>query len=742
MSGALDEDTVRTVNRGRETVGAMLSSAQGHLQKIFILFVLVLVGTIWALQTFVWDLLKQDLLFEQMNLTTAEATEIVAVTPFDVILLQVKVGLIVGVVASLPVLLYYSRGALKRRGVWPDGPVSRWKVVAAGGLALVLFAGGLAYGYEFFFPVMFNFLAENAVNAGFEPTYSIVKWTEFILFLTLSFGLAAQLPLAMSGLALLGVVRYETFRDNWRYAILGIFAVGALFSPPDPFTQIMWAVPLVTLYGFSLGVTKFVVLTARAGATVPVRTVVRRRWNVLAGVLVLAGGVTYAYLTRGGLAATNDLLGVVGSRYRFPTAGELGVAGLSPAVTAAAVAAGVALLVALVVLFYLRIKALESDATDALAGGTTTVADAEATAGETVASVGEPASIDIDALSAPAVRAAPPEAFADLSEAEALEHAERAMADDNAEKAELILERFDEAEDIEPEDGPDEGEGSDPITSTAAGMADAFTEEETTEEDIGGYYYDIRFILDSLTSKAIWIVALFMAVLGGSFVYLYSGGIGDIKDAFLRSMPQGLAAEVDIVTLHPVEALIFEVKFSVLLAAVAVLPLVIYFAWPAVEERGITTGDRSILGAWGGTVILTLVGGTLAGFFYIAPAIIGFLATDALTSAMVIAYRINNFGWLVIFTTVGVGLLVEIPVTMVLFHRGRIVSYTTFHRYWRVAVTGFFAVAGLVSPKGVFTMLILAIPAAFAYGAGLGLLWLYTRVTGTRTPETQGEVAD
>ena len=746
MSGALDEDTVRTVSRGRETVGAVLSSAQGHLQKIFILFVLVLVGTIWALQTFVWDLLKQDLLFEQMNLTTAEATEIVAVTPFDVILLQVKVGLIVGAVVSLPVLLYYSRGALRRRGFWPDEPVSRWKVVAAGGLALVLFAGGLAYGYEFFFPVMFNFLAENAVNAGFEPTYSIVKWTEFILFLTLSFGLAAQLPLAMSGLALLGVVRYETFRDNWRYAVLGIFAVGALFSPPDPFTQIMWAVPLVTLYAFSLGVTKFVVLTARAGANVPVRTVVRRRWNVLAGALVLAGGATYAFLTRGGLAATNDLLGGVGSRYRFPTAGELGVAGLSPTVTAATIAAGVALLVGLVVLFYLRIEALESSAAaDARAGGTATVADAEATAGEEVASVGEPASIDIDALSAPAVRAAPPEAFADLSEAEALEHAERAMADDDAEKAELILDRFDEAEGVEPaadSEDEDEGEETDPITSTAAGMADAFTEEETTEEDIGGYYYDIRFILDSLTSKAIWIVALFMTVLGGSFVYLYSGGIGDIKNAFLRSMPQGLAGEVDIVTLHPVEALIFMVKFSVLLAAVTVLPLVVYFAWPAIEERGITTGDRSILGAWGGTVILTLVGGTLVGFFYIAPAIIGFLATDALTSAMVIAYRINNFGWLVIFTTVGIGILIEIPVTMVLFHRGRIVSYTAFRRHWRVAVLSFFAAAGLISPKGVFTMLIFAIPASLAYGAGLGLLWLYTRVTGTRTPETKGEVAD
>ncbi|MEF8887253.1 MAG: twin-arginine translocase subunit TatC [Haloarculaceae archaeon] len=741
MSGALDEDTVRTVNRGRETVGAVLSSAQGHLQKIFILFVLVLVGTIWALQTFVWDLLKQDLLYEQMDLTTAEATEVVAVTPFDVILLQVKVGIIIGVVVCLPVLLYYSRGALKQRGIWPDRRVARWKLVAAAGLALLLFVGGLAYGYEFFFPIMFNFLAENAVNAGFEPTYSIVKWTEFILFLTLSFGLAAQLPLAMSGLALLGVVRYETFRDKWRYAVLGIFALGALFSPPDPFTQIMWAVPLVTLYAFSLGVTKFVVLTARAGANVPVRTVVRERWNVLAGVLVLAGGGTYAYLTRGGLAATNDLLARIGSRYRFPTAGELGIAGLSPAATATVLAAGVALLVGLVVLFYLRIKALESYAADVDALGAEPVPDAEATAGETAASVGEPASIDIDALSAPAVRAAPPEAFADLSEGEALEHAERAMEEGNAEKAELVLERFDEAEDIEPEEVEADDE-SDPITSTAAGMADAFTEDETTEDDIGGYYYDIRFILDSLTSKAIWIVAVFMAVLGGSFVYLYSGGIGDIRDAFLSSMPPGLAEEVNIVTLHPVEALIFEVKFSALLAAVAVLPLVVYFAWPAIEERGITTGDRSILGVWGGTIILALVGGTLVGFFYIAPAIIGFLATDALTSAMVIAYRINNFGWLVIFTTVGIGILVEIPVTMVLFHRGRIVSYTTMRRHWRVVVLGFFAVAGLVSPKGVFTMLILAIPASFAFGVGLGLLWLYTRITGTRTPKAKGEAAD
>jgi sec-independent protein translocase protein TatC len=739
MSGALDEDTARTLNSGRETVGAMLSSAQTHLKKVFILFVVGLLATIYALQTFVWDAFKRDLLYEKMDVSVREATEIVAVTPFDVILLQVKIGLVVGILLCVPPLIYYSRGALKARGVWPDDSVPRWKIAAVLGLMVVLLAGGIFYAYELFFPIMFDFLAANAVNAGFKPTYSIVKWTQFIFFLTLSFGLAAQLPLAMSGSAAAGIVRYETFRDKWRYAVLGIFAFGAVFSPPDPFTQIMWAVPLVSLYALSLGLTKLVVLTMRAGEEVPVGGVVRARWNRLAGGALLGGVAIYAYLTRGGLAGTNRLLARIGSDYRFPTTAELGAFGLSPAVVAAAVAAAVGLLVAVVLLFYYRIRALEAHT----AGETVGVGmpDAEATAEETAASVGEPASIDIDALSAPAVRAAPPEAFAGLSEAEALEHAERAMEDGDTEKAQLILDRFDEAEEIDPpeQDGEEE---SNPVTSTAAGMMSAFTTEEKTEDDIGGYYYDIAFVLDSLTSKAIWIVAVFMLVLASSFAYLYTGGIGDVRDAFLRGMPPELADQVNIVTLHPVEALIFEVKFSTLLAAVSVLPLVIYFAWPAIEERGFASGDRGVLAVWGGTLIATLIGGSLLGFFYIAPTIIGWLATDALTSAMVIAYRVNNFGWLVIFTTVGIGILVMIPVTMVLFHRGGIVPYATFRRRWRVVVLAFFALGGFLSPEGVFTMFLLALPASLAFGVGLGLLWLYTRVTGAVRPKAKGEAAD
>ena len=740
MSGVVGEDTARTIASGRETIGGVLSAAQTHLKKVFFIFVVFMMLTIWALRAFIWDRLKADLVFSRMDVTTQQATEIVAVTPFDVILLQVKIGLVVGIIASVPALIYYGRGALKRRGFWPDESVPTWKIWGVIFTIVFLFAGGVAYAYFAFFPIMFEFLAENAVQSGFEPTYSIVMWTQFMLFLTLSFGIAAQLPLAMSALARSGIVPYETFRDKWRYAVVGIFVFGAMFSPPDPFTQIMWGVPLVVLYVFSLGVTKLAVLSKRAGEQVSSRTVARARWNILAGVLLVAGAAVYVYLLEGGLTATNDLLIAIGSGYRAPAPAALGVFGQDPETVAIAIAAVAGLLVTLVALFYLRIRELEKiDDPDQTSDLATAPETADDTAEETDTEEtddegdepppGEPAEIDIGGMHRRAIEAAPVEAFTDLSEERALYHAQEAIENDNPEKAEAILDRFDEAEEYETQQAPDEqAEDENVVTQTTAGIVDSFTEDETDEDDIGGYYYDIAFILDSLTSKAIWIVGVFMVVLAGSFLFLYTGGIRTITELFLGNMPEEAVDEVAIVTLHPVEALLFMLKFSTLLAALSIVPILLYFAWPAVEQRGLSTGNRDILLVWGGTLVLAIVLGSLLGFLYIAPAIISWLAWDVITSNMIIAYRINNFGWLVIYLTVGIGVLAMIPATMLLFHQGNIVSYDQMINRWREVVLGFFVAAALVSPGGIFTLFLVAIPVSIAFLVGLAFLWVYTRL--------------
>ena len=740
MSGAIDEDVANTVMDGRETLGAMLRAAQKHLQKVFILFVLGLVATIWFLRAVGWERMKTDLLAQ------APEADIVAVTPFDVILLQVKIGLVVGVIVALPLLLYFSRDALKERGIWPRG-LPRWKLATAVVMSILLFIGGAAYGYLLFFPVAFEFLSSNAVQAGFQPNYSIVKWAQFIFLLSISFGLAAQLPLVMAGLSLSGIVPYQTFRDYWKHAIVVLYALGALFTPPDPLTQVMWATPLVFLYWFSLSLTKFLVNAQQAGERIDAREVFRDHWNVVSGVGVVAAAVVFF----GGRALTNgaidaylpriDSVALVGPYLdtKLPDAlATQTLFGVDVTVALVGLAVLVGLLAALAALVRQMFTALDE-----------LVASEAAAAGPVPASAGDPEGIDIAGLSAEGVRAAPVEAFVEMREDRALALASQALEEGNDEKAQAILDRFDEtqamleADPVEKgatasaannvdEDGTvvepdDEEEEGNVFSRTGAGMLSAFTEEDVDEDDIGGYYYDIAFIASSLTSKAFRIVGTFMGVLAVTFYVLYTGGIGRLRDQFLQKLPsQVVADQVDIVALHPVEALIFEIKVATIAGAVATLPVLLYYAWPALKERGLARGDRRVLGLWGGSLLVTLLAGSAFGFLYVAPTIISYLAADAIQSHMVISYQISNFGWLVFFTTIGVGLVACIPTTMWLFHAGGLLGYDTFVRRWREVTIAVFALVALLSPRGVFMMFLIGIPVMAMYALGLAVLWVVT----------------
>ncbi|UPV75503.1 twin-arginine translocase subunit TatC [Halorussus limi] len=748
-SSVVDEDTARAVNSGRETIGAMLSTAQTHLQKVFIVFLVGFVASFYALRSVGWPFLK-EVTKAQMPPSLAESVTIIAVTPFDVILLQAKIGAVAGIVIALPVLLYYSRDSLRQRSWYPGAPIAGWKIAILAFLALALFTGGMLYGYGVFFPLMFKFLANNAITAGFETRYSIVKWTEFIAFLSLSFGLAAELPLAMSGLAYTGIVPYETFRDKWRYAIMGIFVFGAVASPPDPFTQIMWATPLVLLYAFSLYLTKIVVTLKRGSERLSFVGVARENAIRLLGAPALVFLLVRFFFTRAGVDAVNAELP---TKYALPAVES--VVGLPRSESILVVSGAVAAVALVVTFFYYLTQELNEVAANVAAPAP---------------APGAPGDIDLGNLDAGAVRAAPPEVFADMSEEDAVDYAREAMEADDAEKAQAILDRYDElhpededdaeeaaagaAAGAEAADGaqaadaeaadeatfpresdrPEEAESSGNVfESTAAGMADAFTEDETTEEDIGGWFYDLRFIFESLTSKMFRIVAVFMLVLAGVFMFLYRGGIGVIREDFLSRLPAEVRPEMgsgetvlNIVTLHPVEALVFEVKISTLLGAVAVLPLILYYAWPAMKERGLAAGDRRVFGLWAGTIAVGLVAGSALGYTVVAPSVISWLVADALRAEMIISYRVSNFFWLVFFTTAGIGLLADVPLTMWLFERGGLVSFDAMKDRWREVVIAIFAVAGLATPDSIYTMFLLAIPLSIAYLVGLGGLWVVT----------------
>ncbi len=640
----IDEDTARAIDDGRQTVAAMLRTAQTHLQKVFIVFLVGFLGSFYFINLYVWDFLKARLL--------AEGASVIAVTPFDVILLQVKMALIVGGLIALPVLLYFAREPLRERGLIPNAPVARWKVAVLALFGLVLFAGGVAYAFGLLFPILFDFFARNAIRSGFTPTYSIVKWTQFIVILSLAMGLAAQLPLLMSAFTYAGIVQYRTFRDKWRHAFVAIAVLASVINgSPEPFSMMLVAIPMAALYVVGLLFSRFI------------------------------------QAARGAHAARD------GARRGS----------------------------------------------------------------------GDPADIDLSTLDAAGVRAAPPEAFAEMTEEEALGHARTAMDEGDHDRAQAILDRFDEVEaaregEASTGDGttaptaeaeavpdgttPDEGDDSDVVTRTTTGVVNAFSDDERSEDEIGGYFYDLQFIIGSLASKSFRIVALFLIVLAAVFTALYQGGIDVLRQDFLRRLPAFVDKDVvDIAVLHPVEALVFEMKVAAVVAFVTTIPLVLYYAWPALETRGFVSGSRGVLFTWGVTTFVSLVIGSVVGYAVVAPNVISWLAWDVINSDMIIKYRINSFGWLVFLTTIGVGLLGIVPSTMLLFHRGGLVPYRAMRGRWREVVVGIFTVTALAVPGGVFTMLLFSVPLIGAYFIGLGLLWLYT-LGGRRSARSTGQRAD
>jgi len=729
MSSALDADTRQTLGETAATGRAMLRAAQKDLQKVFIVFLIGFLGTFYALRLYIWEFLR-DVTEARMRADVGESFEIIAQTPFDVILLQAKIGLIIGIIFAVPAFLYFARDALRVRGWWPQTPIARWKVATIVLFAAALFAGGAAYGYSVFFPVMFGFLASFGYDAGLNPSYSIVLWTEFIVLLTISFGLAAQMPLAITGLSYAEIVPYETFRDKWRYAVLGMFVFGAVFSPPDPFTQIMWAAPLIVLYGLSLYLAKIIVTAKRGSEQIDIRGTASHHWNVLAGLLLGGFGLSYAFYEYGGVEAVNSLLRLeisiwtltINTSYRLLPAGEgLGVA---PDVAVGLYGGLLGITLTVLGLAYFVYAELDADMIET--------------------NLGDPTEIDLSELDAAGIQAAPPEAFVDLDEDEAMAMASRALEADTPEKARAIIDRFDETE-AEREaaaeaEAAQEGDLGDRAERAGDSFLAEFTDGEQDTDDIGGYYTDIMFILDSLRSRSFALVATFLVAMVGTFMAFYVGGLGVVRENFLSRMPPQLVdeASLEIITLHPVEAVLFIVKVSVLIGALAVLPMAAYFAWPALKQLGAVRGNQRVVFLWTGSLSAGLLGGLALGYFYIAPAVISYLVADATGAAMLITYRVNDFFWLIIFTTAGIGLLADIPILMVLLNNAG-VPYRAMRGRWREVTVALLTVGALMTPADIMTMFLVTVPLMVAYGVGLLVLFVVT-VGGRRDLAPPAEI--
>jgi len=121
----------------------------------------------------------------------------------------------------------------------------------------VMFATGVLFAYYVVTPFGFDFLITFG-SFKFTPLINIEDYVGFFTKIMFGFGLAFQLPVFAYFLALLGLVNDKQMMAFFKYAIVIIFIVAALLTPPDVLTQLLMAGPLVILYGLSIVIVKIV----------------------------------------------------------------------------------------------------------------------------------------------------------------------------------------------------------------------------------------------------------------------------------------------------------------------------------------------------------------------------------------------------------------------------------------------------------------------------------------------------
>lgn len=187
-----------------------------------------------------------------------KVTSLIFTAPLEFFFTKVKLAGLGAVALSFPVLAWQIY-AFVAPGLYKRERKAFMPFLIA---APTLFMIGAALVYYVILPFVLWFsLSQQIVGTGSISVQLMPKVSDYFSLVTtlvLAFGLCFQLPVVLTLLGMAGFVTSKQLMSGWRYAVVAVFIVAAVVTPPDPISQLLLALPIIGLYFASIGCVKVI----------------------------------------------------------------------------------------------------------------------------------------------------------------------------------------------------------------------------------------------------------------------------------------------------------------------------------------------------------------------------------------------------------------------------------------------------------------------------------------------------
>lgn len=178
--------------------------------------------------------------------TTSPQPKLIYTNPSESVILSVKIAIAGGVIAASPVI-FYQLWRFISPGLYRN---EKRVILPAAVASTVFFIGGISFSY-YTFPLLLKFLTSYA-GSQLDAMFKVGEYFGFLLKISISFGVVFELPVISFVLARMSILTAGFMLKQFRYALVAIFLVAAILTPPDVVSQLMLAGPMLLLYGTSI----------------------------------------------------------------------------------------------------------------------------------------------------------------------------------------------------------------------------------------------------------------------------------------------------------------------------------------------------------------------------------------------------------------------------------------------------------------------------------------------------------